>query len=483
MADINKLNDSLRDIVASFNYRVDNMLKRKPSIREEGDTRFDANGKAIPSKERNDVDDDESDRLLNTLSSFRDVVEIEGRKVSKFNVVIDYFKVEFLWKFSVTDSRCVELFRLLGLDDPNVHHDNCHGRDNFDDCWCIAHQSFILFDPNENARKDSIDDYFILEMTGQGCMAFEARGGDWLSLISWVNSQRHEAKRVDFAGDDMSGICPLDELKKKVVSRCYVSNFRSRNSIKLGNQEYVLDVSDGDYFGLSADVRDYQNGYSVTWGRKDNLQLQIYDKKAERLNKGIKTLLESTVRYEMRFGSSRADVILLLLEISYQKKCVGTLFSCLLRWLLEFKEESKSDVNHLYRVPIWKLYDELLGTSDRISIPVRQKDMEASIARARSWISNQWASTAKRLIAISPVYFHSVIALALKEEMDNHGITEDEYSQIATFLHYHPEFGKFSRENCLANVKDYLDEYCPYSDEDQQSDSDEFDGAFDSLRY
>ncbi len=428
-----------------------------------------------------------ADRIVDSLSAFRDVVK--GGKVPGFNVVIDYFKVEFLWKFDVDSPLCHELFSLLRLPDAEGQHDECRGRDNFDSCWAVALQTFVLFSPSDSAGKKNAADYFILEMTGQGCMAFEARGGNWLDLITWINSHLHEVKRIDLAGDDMGNICPLSEVKEKVNSRCYVSNFRSRNTVRLGNQEYVLEPTPVDPFGNSIDVKDYQKGYSVTWGRKDNLQLQIYDKKAERLAKGVSLVVDSSIRYEMRFGASRGDVVLLLLEVAYQKCCVGTLYSCLLRWCLEFKENSNYDRAHLYMANIWKPYSELLGASERISVPVRQKDMEASISRARSWVSNQWASTAKVLIAIDPEYFNSVLALALRREYKRHGISEQEFSMIQTFLYDHPELGRFDRDTCVANVEDFIRNHCPYSGSDDDgsddvgSEEDEFGGAYDAQRY
>ena len=55
-----------------------------------------------------------ADRIVDSLSAFRDVV-VKGGRVPGFNVVIDYFKVEFLWKFDVGSPLCHELFSLLRL--------------------------------------------------------------------------------------------------------------------------------------------------------------------------------------------------------------------------------------------------------------------------------------------------------------------------------------------------------------------------------
>ncbi len=173
------------------------------------------------------------------------------------------------------------------------------------------------------------------------------------------------------------------------------------------------------------------------------------------------------------------------MEIAYEKKCVGVLYSCLLKWLLEFKEEDNgaSNQRNLNKVATWSKWDELLGTCERISIPVRQKDMEATITKARSWITNQWASTAKMLVGIDPLYFFNVLGIAVQRNYKDKGITESEFSQIATFLHYHPEFGEFSRENVVANVREFIAKYCPYGENMESDDEDEFDGAFDSHKY
>lgn len=470
--------EEISDIVSAFNYQLSKKYPDlKKSLASDGPDVFDQFGNQKEKKKPRDTDAEDADNVLRTLGALRNVVEKDGRVLPRVNVAIDYFKVEFFWSFQQNESRTEKLLSFLRLDDVFSNHDSGGGRDNFSERWDVAVGTFFLLRPNEFAAKKGYDDYFILEMSGQGCMAFEARGGNWGELISFTNSVLHEGKRVDLAGDDMDGICPLDELKKKIRDHCYTSNFRARKSLKVCNETFTLAscpelLGDGRVL-----VRDWKKGYSATWGKKGrNIEFQIYDKKAERLGRGIRTLLESSIRYEMRFFTERCDMVLLMLEVAYQKGCVGTLYGCLFRWLIEFKEESGFSEENLYKAPIWSKFSELIGTAESISVPVRQADMEACISRSRSWISNQWSSTAKVLIGIDPYYLIRVLAGAVRANYQKFGISAQEYSMIATFLHYHPELGLFDREAIRKNVEEFIHEYAP-------DESERHTGLYDYFRY
>lgn len=120
-----------------------------------------------------------------------------------------------------------------------------------------------------------------LEMSGQGCRAFESYGtGDYESLFNLVRDEPDgvHLTRLDIAFDDHTGILDISEL----AADCRAQNFRSRF------QDWMITESN--------------KGCTVEHGSPSSaIKLRIYDKAAERKRVG-----EHWIRIEMQLRDERA---------------------------------------------------------------------------------------------------------------------------------------------------------------------------------
>ncbi len=107
-----------------------------------------------------------------------------------------------------------------------------------------------------------------LEMTGQGCRAFESYGtGDFESLFNEVRQEPEQVHmtRLDIAFDDHEGVLDINELERDARARSFVSRFKKVN------------------IDWSFDASNSVEGLDITHGRKaSDVMIRIYDKAAER---------------------------------------------------------------------------------------------------------------------------------------------------------------------------------------------------------
>jgi DNA relaxase NicK len=381
------------------------------------------------------------------------------------------------------------LFDILKLN--MKEYDSCRGDSNFASKALFNGNTFLYYDPI-GIMPSGVSDYFIIEMTGSACRSFELRGGSWLDLAKFVSSTSHHMTRFDLAMDDLGGIIPLEDyvdgnnfFHKGLKSKCrdmeFVSAFRSSNPVRVGKTEACIKpLDDSDEFNTH-DVIDSAKGWSITFGKKERLQLQIYDKKAERCAKGVHTGLNSWVRFEMRFGSvdDRADSIFYLWYSSLLQGLVGHLACQLLRWLLDFKEVEgkKEDRNHFYRLDEWKPYQEFLSVQGALKLPCNQARIEADVTTSVSWIMNQWAKTAITLCKISRNYFLSVLANSMSRYKERKGIDNSIEGQVKDFyLMFPDELGAYDKEYSDNQVDSFIREFSDGSIRDGSEDGE--DGIF-----
>lgn len=108
-------------------------------------------------------------------------------------------------------------------------------------------------------------DFPLLEMSGQGCRAFETySGGNWQSLFDCcLDSENYNVTRIDIAYDDFDGLLDIGKIKKAAESRNYIS--RSTSGI------------------ITNSFKDDLNAISVMFGSKSSeYYVRFYDKAAER---------------------------------------------------------------------------------------------------------------------------------------------------------------------------------------------------------
>lgn len=147
--------------------------------------------------------------------------------------------------------------RMLGLDNPGISWELMKGAHGYRD---------RLYWERISIHFNGRDDMGIwLEMSGQGCRAFESFGsGDYESLFAEVSAAGDDMHitRLDVAFDDHAGLLDIEQILSDSRSGEYVSKWRG------GNVTY----------GIGEDA-----GRSVLFGsRSSEMLLRIYDKAAER---------------------------------------------------------------------------------------------------------------------------------------------------------------------------------------------------------
>lgn len=187
-----------------------------------------------------------------------------------------------------------------------------------------------------NGREDM---GILLEMSGQGCRAFESFGhGDFGVLFDVVfqDPDNVHLTRLDVAFDDHEGLLDITQLCADSREGEFISKFRS------GNVTY----------GLIDDP-----GKSALFGsRSSEILIRIYDKAAER---GY-TDGRHWVRVELQLRRDRA------LAFLQDQSDLGERFCGVLRNYLRFIEAPDGDDTNRWRWPMKSYWEQLLNGVSRI---------------------------------------------------------------------------------------------------------------------
>ncbi len=192
-----------------------------------------------------------------------------------------------------------------------------------------------------------------LEMSGQGCRAFETYGsGDYNVLFDLVlNCDGINITRLDIAFDEYAGILDIGRVCDDTRKRRYRSKM--------------------DYFN----VQYSSNGESIDIGsHKSDTMIRIYDKLAERLSKlkknedkeKIENEISHWIRIEVQFRDERArEFVRLLYEGT---KEIGIAFSGVLRNYLEYGYYRTDEDSGKQRFVLFDYWDKLIGASEKLSV-------------------------------------------------------------------------------------------------------------------
>ena len=197
-----------------------------------------------------------------------------------------------------------------------------------------------------------------LELKGQGCREYEERckNKTWKDLILFLKMLNSKTTRLDLALDDFSNQIPLAWLDRKIDKKYYTSSIKSKGK-PIGRVE---------------------DGYSVTLGSNESpLQICIYDKLAEQLEKGKAVQQESWTRYEMRFRRSKAHLVFRELYKSLDKEnekdsLMKFAFS-LLRQNLDIKEDNNYSQPNQKRANTDSKWLEFLDNAEKYQLPKLEK--------------------------------------------------------------------------------------------------------------
>lgn len=200
------------------------------------------------------------------------------------------------------------------------------------------------------------DNIIWVEMTGQGCRAFETYGtGDYEELFQLIldNHGDMNLTRLDVAFDDHSGLLDITTICEDTRNQIFVSRF---------NEWQVIEGSKGS---------------SVTHGsHKSELFIRIYDKAAER------GLVDGShwIRVEIQLRRERA------LRFILSEGDIGSRFSGALINYLRYLEPS-GDSNK-WRWPLAGYWSALLCDANKISL-YEKPGTEYNMERLRSYVFNQ----------------------------------------------------------------------------------------------
>lgn len=298
-------------------------------------------------------------------------------------VSIDYFKVRFLFPYSMRDgdlkdawTKILAAFYLT----PDMECELNHGGSHYERGYQFGENFFVFSGGNQT--KVGGCETSLIEMKGDTCRSFLMRAANherffkgnndadaddpefarkvWSNAFKAIMEFEGKVTRFDVPVDDFSGIVPLNELKLKCLRKEYVSRMRKPNierEIDCGDEEdeFAKEIKGG-------------KGWSFTMGRRTSpQQVCIYDKKAEIEASGHgEVLAPSWVRYESRFYGDRADELFPKLAEAYasddplahQRFIVGCLAA-----LIEFKEKRLSQDN-TYKSETWSKWKMLIACGE-----------------------------------------------------------------------------------------------------------------------
>jgi len=176
--------------------------------------------------------------------------------------------------------------------------------------------------------------------------------------------------RLDIAFDDKVGLLDMETIKDAVDAVDYTSRYRKRP-----DEWYSHETG----------------GRTFRWGSSSSdSQLLIYDKLAERLDKGRPEEVEGLthwVRVEMRIRRERAHAAAEELRTKGQE--VWSYFVRILKGMLDFKERGTDSNKTRWRTVGW--WDTFLGFASKAQLTVDKAALR--LDDVKSYVLGQWAST------------------------------------------------------------------------------------------
>lgn len=214
-----------------------------------------------------------------------------------------------------------------------------------------------------------------LNLSGQGCRQFEMlqwylnTDWSWYDLFKSLSLYTTKCTRMDLAQDCINSIYTPQYLLQKIYEKTFLYNGTIRRTNKVNAK-----TGDDDHF-------------SVYIGAKPQ-QLNVYDKKGERLSKGELYDVENWTRWELRLGQEKADMAFREL---LEGRTVADLYTAILNAHYRFVRRT-GDTNRSRR-PNAKWWDNFLNTSEKVSLLVQKT--KPTLEKKEAWIFNGGASKAE----------------------------------------------------------------------------------------
>lgn len=254
-------------------------------------------------------------------------------------ILIDWFS--FTSKIDSTDS----ILRLLGLDYPLIKFQDLGGMHGYKDRLYFEGIS-IHFNGSE---KMNLDGSVWVEMSGQGCRAFEQYSShkDWIFILTQIFNapDDYHITRCDIAYDDWSGVLDIDQLRRESSKHNLVTKFR----------DYGVD-------------RSYVNNDCTLYfgSKKSDVLFRCYNKAAEREREDE---IEHWIRFEIQLRDEYAEKFL---EEFYYSGCLGQTFAGVVKHYLRFVKPSRSDSNKA-RWSTRKWWERFVSDVESISLYTKKE--------------------------------------------------------------------------------------------------------------
>ncbi|MBO5109386.1 MAG: replication initiation factor domain-containing protein [Clostridia bacterium] len=258
-----------------------------------------------------------------------------------------------------------QLIEYLGLEDVNWQTTRgAHG-----------YKSRLYYDCMSIHFDGSPDQGVWVELSGQGCRAFETYGtGDYDAIFDLINANPDNMNltRLDVAFDDRippedsaTGILQIDQIRDDTLAGNFVSRCRTW------------------------DVHVSSHGTTVSIGsNKSNILIRIYDKAAERhLSDGT-----HWVRVELQL---RDNLALSFVNLPYE---IGERFTGVLANYLQYVEPSETDSNK-WRWPLRPYWANLLEEATALSI-YEKPGVEYNVLHCEDYVYKQAGNAIDALIQI-----------------------------------------------------------------------------------
>lgn len=244
------------------------------------------------------------------------------------------------------------------------------------------------------------ENYWFLNMSGQGCRQYEISSKysfkDLFILLSNIDAV---FTRLDIALDDFSNIFTVNQFRNAVHKGQCVTRLRTwgdhqRGLIATGNKNITM-----NNFYLGSTTSRYF--------------LNVYDKKLERIARGFneKELPETWVRTEVRFSYEMAD--LFIMHIIENKECIGYHIKSFLNDKIVFLKPSalnedknrsrlaKEKKNH---ARFWRRF---LNKAGKLHLSVYEPDK--TLDDSKEWLEHQVSTTLAMFHQYDPEHYWDLI--------------------------------------------------------------------------
>lgn len=207
-----------------------------------------------------------------------------------------------------------------------------------------------------------LDDRIWLEMSGQGCRAYEefSKYSDWLHLfqLPLIDSKTYHLTRLDIAYDDFSGVLDLSIIDSELTDLNVVTTFKN----------------------CSVEHSYFHDDMCVYFGSKSSdILFRCYNKAAERNREDE---IDHWVRFEIQLRDDRA---LTFVESYLHDKSLGRCFSGIIDKCLRFVVPSDTDSNkRRWDTALW--WSDFIG--DTALIPdFTKKDTDYNLMRLEKYVT------------------------------------------------------------------------------------------------